>query len=88
MEATPQAFLQGRSWRMIAEKEQASMHLPQRMHFSVSTCARPFTLLMAFLGQISMQGCSRQPWQPFVTLMTLSGQRLQANFTTFISGGS
>jgi hypothetical protein len=29
-----------------------------------------------------------QPWQPLVTVTTLSGHLLQANLTTFISGGS
>ena len=48
----------------------------------------PLRKLMACFGQTSWQGCARQPWHMAVTLMIFSGQALQANLMTLISGGS
>ena len=84
----PQAFEQGRSCLMIALYGQASRHFPHLMQASSSICDLPPSICTAFFGQTSTQGCSRQPWQPSVIITLFSGQELQANLITLISGGS
>ena len=58
------------------------------MHFSWSMKAFLLTKEMAPLGQISRQGCARQPWQVLVTSYSLSLQALQAKVITLMRGGS
>ena len=58
------------------------------MHFDWSITLLPCTIEIAPLGQTSLQGWARQPWQPSVTLTSLSGQELQANLMMLTRGGS
>ena len=84
----PHAFEQGRSCLMIALYGQASRHFPHLIQASSSMWDLPPSICTAFFGQTSTQGCSRQPWQPSVTITLFSGQELQANLITLIRGGS
>ena len=59
----PQALAQGRWILRIAPYGQTSMHFPHLMHFSSSMTNLPPLEEMAPLGQISLHGWARQPWQ-------------------------